>query len=91
MSTAHHDQRGPLAPVLDELSRITDAVESERAARDRETIEALRQEVADLRAAIAHLRTSSKPLPPALRPAVARSMIDAADVPRPRHPSPADA
>jgi hypothetical protein len=84
MTMAHHELRGPLAPVLDELSRIADAVESERAARDRETIEALRKEVADLRAAVAHLRTSGKPLPASLRPAVARSLIDGADVPRQR-------
>jgi hypothetical protein len=78
------DQDGPLAPVLDELSRITGAVESERAAKDRATIDALRREVADLRAAIAHLRASRQPLPSSLRPAVARSLIDGAEVPRSR-------
>ncbi|GLZ02818.1 hypothetical protein Acsp03_02850 [Actinomadura sp. NBRC 104412] len=81
MTSAQSDQRGPLAPVLEELSRITGAVESDRAARDRATIEALRKEVADLRAAVAHLRVSRRPLPASLRPAVARSLIDGADVP----------
>jgi hypothetical protein len=84
MTSVQHDQRGPLAPVLDELSRITGEIESDRAAKDRATIEALRKEVADLRAAVAHLRVSRQPLPASLRPAVARSLIDGAEVPAQR-------
>jgi hypothetical protein len=63
-----------LAPVLRELSRIADCVESRRAAEDRATIEALRREVAELRAAVAQLRSSRGPVPISLQPVVARSM-----------------
>lgn len=65
MSSAHHQEAGPLSPVMHELSRITGAVESERAERDRATIEALRKEVTELRATVAQLRASR---PPAARP-----------------------
>jgi uncharacterized coiled-coil protein SlyX len=60
MTSAHRGQDGPgpLAPVLQELSRIAGDVESARAAEDRATIEALRKEVAELRAVVARLRAS---------------------------------
>jgi hypothetical protein len=63
-----------LAPVLHELSRIADCVESRRAADDRATIEALRRELAELRAAVAALRSSRGPVPISLQPVVARAM-----------------
>lgn len=65
--TAAAPGEGPLAPVLHELSRITGAVETERAARDRATIESLRREVAELRATVARLRGSRTVLPHAPR------------------------
>jgi hypothetical protein len=65
-----------LAPVLHELSRISGSVESHRAAEDRETIEALRREITELRAAVARLRASRGRVPEALRPAVARSVLE---------------
>jgi polyhydroxyalkanoate synthesis regulator phasin len=58
MASADPGQDGPLAPVLQELSRIAGDVETARAAEDRETIEALRREVAELRATVARLRAS---------------------------------
>ena len=64
-----------LAPVLRELSRISGSVESSRAAEDRATIEALRREITELRAAVAQLRASRGPVPEALRPVVARSVL----------------
>ncbi|HEX4360957.1 MAG TPA: hypothetical protein VH141_25705 [Pseudonocardia sp.] len=64
-----------LAPVLRELSRISGSVESRRAAEDRATIEALRREITELRAAVARLRASRGPVPEALRPVVARSVL----------------
>lgn len=81
MTSTRREQRSPLAPVLDELSRIADAVESERAAEDRATIEALRREVTELRAAVARLRASNLPVPNALQPVVARSMAVNDNVP----------
>lgn len=77
MTSAVRDGSGALAPVLHELTRIADAVETERAARDQALIDALRKEVAELRAAVAHLRASAAPLPAALRPVVARSLVGA--------------
>jgi len=65
-----------LAPVLHELSRISGSVESRRAAEDRATIEALRREITELRAAVAQLRSSRGPVPEALRPVVARSLLE---------------
>jgi hypothetical protein len=38
-------------------------------------IDALRQEVALLRVALVHARTSDRPLPAALRPALARALL----------------
>ncbi len=67
---------GVLAPVLHELYRLTGDVESRRAAEDRLVIESLTSEVAALRAAVAHLRSGATPLPHALRPVVARALVD---------------
>lgn len=66
-----------VAPLLHELDRIAGAVESRRAAEDRALIEALTREVAELRAAVAHLRAGAGPLPARLRPAVARAAVTA--------------
>lgn len=78
---------GPLAPVLHELSRITGAVESERAERDRATIEALRREVLELRATVARLRGSRTVLARTTRPVAARPAPGDGDPPRRRHAS----
>jgi hypothetical protein len=69
---------GTLRPLVDELSRITGEVETERAAADRAVIEHLQHEVAALRRAVAHLRISHQPVPESLRPVVARAMVEAA-------------
>jgi len=67
--------------ILRELDRISGAVESHRAADDRATIDALTQEIADLRATVAHLRAgrptngAGAPLPARLRPVLARAVL----------------
>lgn len=66
-----------LRPLVDELSRLSGAVDSERAAADRAVIEHLRDEVTALRRAVAHLRISHQPVPESLRPVVARAMVEA--------------
>lgn len=62
-------------PLLRELDRIAGSVESRRAAEDRALIDALTHEVAQLQAAVAHLRAAATPLPGHLRPAVARALV----------------
>ena len=55
-----------------------DAVVSPDGTRDldpRAELEELRKEVALLRVALVHARTSDEPLPPALRPALARALL----------------
>ena len=72
----------PTTALLHELERITGRADTERAAADQATIDDLRREVAELRRAVAHLRAAAGPLPPALRPVVARAVL-AAGVQRP--------
>jgi len=69
-----------LRPLVDELSRLSGAVDSERAAADRAVIEHLRDEVTALRRAVAHLRISHQPIPEALRPVVARAMVETSEL-----------
>lgn len=66
--------RSIVHPLLTELERIAGRVETERAAADQVIIAELHREVADLRAAVAHLRAGGKSLPGRLRPVVARAM-----------------
>jgi hypothetical protein len=75
MRSTRRDQDSQLAPVVHELSRITDAIRSGRSADDQALIDALSKEVTELRAAVAHLRASRGPVPHALRPVVARSAV----------------
>ena len=69
-------------PLLTELERISGRVDTERAAADQALIAGLLREIAELRAAVAHLRVGSTPLPSRLRPVVARAM-SAAGLPVP--------
>jgi uncharacterized coiled-coil protein SlyX len=82
MSAAHREPSGPLSPVLDELSRITGEVDTERAARDRDTIEELRREVTALRVTVAQLRGSRHTLTAPVRETVARAGTDELPAPR---------
>jgi hypothetical protein len=66
----------PLAPVLRELDRISQSLQVERPCDCQETIAALRREVSELRAAVAHLRASRSGVPKDLRPVVARALLD---------------
>jgi hypothetical protein len=66
----------PLAPVLRELDRISQSLQVERSCDCQETIAALRREVIELRAAVAHLRASRFGVPKDLRPVVARALLD---------------
>ncbi len=61
-------------PLLTELERIAGRVESDRALADQALIAGLREEVVQLRAAVAHLRAGATPLPTRLRPVVARAV-----------------
>ena len=74
MSTTRDDT--PLAPVLRELTRISQSLQVERPCGCQETIDELRREVSELRAAVAHLRTSRIGVPKDLRPVVARALLD---------------
>jgi hypothetical protein len=80
---------GMLDPVVRELARIADVAESRGPAADpgaeddgvadmREELAALRAEVAGLRRVVAHLRSSNAPVPPELRPVVARAALQEA-------------
>jgi hypothetical protein len=64
-----------VAPLLQELQRISGHADTERAAADQALIAELRDEVAALRAAVAHLRAGTAALPRELRPVVARAML----------------
>jgi hypothetical protein len=64
-----------VAPLLQELQRISGHAETERAAADQALIAELREEVAALRAAVAHLRARTAALPRELRPVVARAVL----------------
>jgi hypothetical protein len=66
----------PLAPVLRELDRISQSLQVERPCGCQGTIDALRREVAELRAAVAHLRASRIGVPNDLRPVVARALLN---------------
>jgi hypothetical protein len=66
-----------VGPLLRELERISGHADTERAAADQALIGELRQEIVALRAAVAHLRAGTTPLPGRLRPVVARAMIAA--------------
>jgi hypothetical protein len=66
----------PLAPVLRELTRISQSLQVEQPCDCQETIDELRREVAELRAAVAHLRASRVGVPRDLRPVVARALLD---------------
>ena len=66
----------PLAPVLRELDRISQSLQVDRPCGCQETIAALRREISELRAAVAHLRASRTGVPKELRPAVARALLD---------------
>jgi hypothetical protein len=66
----------PLAPVLRELDRISQSLQVGRPCDCQETIAALRREVSELRAAVAHLRASKFGVPKELRPVVARALLD---------------
>lgn len=66
----------PLAPVLRELSRLSESIRAEHTCDCRETIAELRQEIAELRATVAHLRAGRTDVPSSLRPVVARSVVD---------------
>jgi len=74
MSTTRDDT--PLAPVLRELTRISQSLQVERPCGCQETIDELRREVSELRAAVAHLRASRIGVPKDLRPVVARALLD---------------
>lgn len=63
-----------VGPLLRELEAIAGRIDSERAATDQALISELRREIAELQAAVAHLRAGSASLPGKLRPAVARAM-----------------
>jgi hypothetical protein len=64
-----------VGPLLRELERISGHADTERAVADQAIIAELREEIAALRAAVAHLRAGTTALPGHLRPVVARAMI----------------
>jgi len=66
----------PLAPVLRELTRISQSLQVKPPCGCQETIDELRREVSELRAAVAHLRASRIGVPKDLRPVVARALLD---------------
>lgn len=67
--------RTPVAALLGELERICGRADTERAAADQAIIGDLRREVAELQQAVAHLRAGRGPVPPPLRPVVARAVL----------------
>jgi hypothetical protein len=69
---------GLLAPLVAQISRIA-ALAEDREAEHLATIGRLEEEIRRLRETVAHLRTSTSPVPAHLRVVVARAMCEAAD------------
>jgi hypothetical protein len=69
---------GLLAPLVEQISRIA-ALAEDREADHLATIDRLEEEIRRLRETVAHLRTSTSPVPAHLRVVVARAMCEAAD------------
>jgi ABC-type Na+ transport system ATPase subunit NatA len=69
---------GMLAPLVREIGRIA-AVAEDREAAHLAEIARLEDEVRRLRETVAHLRTSTAPVPVHLRVVVARAMCETAD------------